>query len=55
MKRESLYDIPPGCICMGDGLFGTECLAPKHATLKLKPNPANAEPKSSDPTPEAKA
>jgi hypothetical protein len=54
MKRESLYDIPPGCICMGDGLFGTECLAPKHATLKLKPNPANAEPKSSEPTPEAK-
>lgn len=52
-RKKSLYDIPPSCVCMGDGLFGMKCDAPKHATLKT-PNPANAEPKSSSATPEAK-
>ena len=37
-KKESLYDIPPGCICMGDGLYGMKCNAPKHATLKHQPS-----------------
>ena len=31
---ESLYDIPPGCICQGDGLMGMECTAAEHAQLK---------------------
>lgn len=31
---ESAYDIPPGCICHGDGLYGMHCDAPKHATLR---------------------
>lgn len=40
-KRESLYDIPPGCICMGDGLMGMPCPATEHARLKvLKDGPA---------------
>jgi len=29
---KSLYEIPPGCICQGDGLLGMRCAAPKHAT-----------------------
>jgi len=29
---KSLYEIPPGCICQGDGLLGMRCPAPKHAT-----------------------
>jgi hypothetical protein len=32
---ESLYDIPPGCICMGDGLMGMKCEATKHAIVKV--------------------
>lgn len=32
----SLYDIPAGCICRGDGLLGMRCDAPQHATLKLQ-------------------
>jgi hypothetical protein len=32
--RESLYIIPDGCICMGDGLFGMSCPAATHAVLK---------------------
>ncbi len=34
MAKESLYDIPFGCICMGDGLMGMKCEATEHATLK---------------------
>jgi hypothetical protein len=34
VKKESLFVIPPGCICLGDGLLGMECRAPEHATLK---------------------
>ena len=30
----SLYDISPGCICMGDGLMGMPCDAPTHAKLR---------------------
>lgn len=33
---ESLYDIPPGCICMGDGLMGMKCDAASHAKLKIE-------------------
>jgi len=28
---ESLYEIPPGCICQGDGLYGMKCTATEHA------------------------
>lgn len=31
--RESYYDIPAGCICMGDGMMGMRCEAPKHARM----------------------
>ena len=31
---KSLYDIPPGCICLGDGLMGMKCTATKHARLR---------------------
>lgn len=24
------YEIPPGCICMGDGLYGMHCDAAEH-------------------------
>lgn len=34
VMRESLYEIPPGCICMGDGLMGMKCEAKEHARLK---------------------
>jgi hypothetical protein len=34
MRNESLYDIPPGCICQGDGLLGMPCYAKEHARLK---------------------
>ena len=34
-KPESLYDIPPGCICYGDGLMGMECTATEHARLRV--------------------
>ena len=34
----SLYDIPPGCICQGDGLMNMKCEATEHARLK-KPIP----------------
>jgi hypothetical protein len=37
---DSLYDIPPGCICMGDGLFGVKCWAPTHARLRQPVTPA---------------
>lgn len=33
-QRRSLYKIPPGCTCQGDGLYGTKCSAMVHATLK---------------------
>lgn len=32
--RASLYHIPEGCICKGDGLFGMACTAKEHARLK---------------------
>jgi hypothetical protein len=32
--RQSLYDIPPGCICHGDGLMGMKCEATEHAKLR---------------------
>ena len=35
--NESLYDIPPGCICVGDGLMGVPCDAPVHPRLKAVP------------------
>ena len=34
--RETLYEIPPDCICMGDGLMGMRCPALRHATLKIE-------------------
>lgn len=34
---KSLYHIPDGCICMGDGLFGMRCDAPEHAR-KINPS-----------------
>jgi len=34
---ESLYDIPFGCICMGDGLMGMKCEATEHAKLRRDP------------------
>lgn len=37
-KPESLYEIPEGCICQGDGLMGMPCYAKEHAYLK-KPAP----------------
>jgi hypothetical protein len=43
-KPESLYDIPPGCICYGDGLLGMECTATEHARLRVpEKNPAAVE------------
>lgn len=33
-KRKSLYDIPPGCICLGDGMLGEKCEAKEHYKLK---------------------
>ena len=30
----SLYEIPDGCICLGDGLMGMKCTAKEHARLK---------------------
>lgn len=35
---ESRYEIPPGCICLGDGLMGMKCEAPEHA----RPKPISA-------------
>lgn len=32
--QESLYNIPEGCICQGDGLYGMRCNSNAHATLK---------------------
>jgi hypothetical protein len=32
-KKQSLYVIPRGCICMGDGLMGMTCNASEHARL----------------------
>ena len=32
---KSLYDIPTGCICQGDGLMGMECHAAEHARLRV--------------------
>ena len=32
--KDSLYSIPEGCICMGDGMLGMPCTATSHATLK---------------------
>ena len=32
--KKSLYEIPPGCICLGDGLMGVKCEASQHARLK---------------------
>ncbi len=31
---ESLYYIPEGCICQGDGLMGMKCDAKEHAVRK---------------------
>lgn len=28
---DSTYKIPPGCICLGDGMLGMKCEAPTHA------------------------
>lgn len=39
-RRESLYDIPPGCICMGDGLFGMKCWATSHAVRRANTVPS---------------
>jgi hypothetical protein len=33
----SLYEIPDGCICLGDGLMGMQCTAKEHARLKTLP------------------
>ena len=33
-NTKSLYDIPSGCICLGDGLMGMECTATEHARLR---------------------
>jgi hypothetical protein len=35
---KSLYDIPLGCICVGDGLMGMPCTASTHAKLKADPS-----------------
>jgi len=32
---KSLYEIPPGCICQGDGLLGMRCSATTHATKRM--------------------
>ena len=32
--KASLYYIPEGCICQGDGLMGMKCEAKDHAKLK---------------------
>lgn len=32
---ESLYEIPHGCICLGDGMNGMKCDAKTHARMKL--------------------
>lgn len=32
---ESPYEIPPECICLGDGLMGMKCEAAEHARLKM--------------------
>lgn len=46
----SLYEIPEGCICMGDGLMGMKCDAPTHAKLlsahAVKDQPVETEEKS---------
>jgi hypothetical protein len=34
--KDSLYEIPDGCICMGDGLMGMACTAEQHARLKMR-------------------
>lgn len=34
--RESLYYIPKGCVCQGDGLMGAKCDAKEHAIRKDK-------------------
>jgi hypothetical protein len=31
--KQSLYDIPAGCICMGDGLYGMPCSSSTHAVI----------------------
>lgn len=33
---KSLYEIPPGCICRGDGLLGMKCDSTAHARLILR-------------------
>ena len=43
-KKESLYVIPEGCICVGDGLMGMTCTAIEHAY----PKGANPMTQSSD-------
>ena len=40
---ESLYDIPPGCICQGDGLMGMECTATEHARLRKQRDEARSD------------
>lgn len=34
-QDSSLYYIPKGCICMGDGLLGMKCESQEHARLKV--------------------
>jgi hypothetical protein len=42
LEAKSLYCIPPGCICHGDGLMGMKCDAPEHARLKSEINPGSS-------------
>jgi hypothetical protein len=41
LEAKSLYCIPPGCICHGDGLMGMRCDAPEHARLKSSGKPGS--------------
>jgi len=41
-EMKSLYEIPPGCICQGDGLLGMRCSAITHATKRMTPGRVRA-------------
>lgn len=43
--KASLYEIPDGCICMGDGLLGMPCTAKEHARLKIHGGSMQNQPK----------